>query len=70
MSTLTDHDRRIIDHARQLAETRDLETTRKAAGSPAGLDVNLVYAEAFGVARVRLGDLIAIIERLDAGGAR
>jgi hypothetical protein len=66
MSALTDHDRRIIAQARELAGANDLEAIRSATADPK----ISTYAEAFGVARVRLGDLLAIIERLDSGGAR
>lgn len=59
---LTDSDHRSIDRARQLAEAVTIEAVREAAGDP-GIDT---YAEAYGVARVRLGDLLAIIGRLEA----
>ena len=59
ISKLTDLDRDRIAQARELADAVDLDEIRKAAGSDLG-----TYAEAFGVARVRLGDLVAIINRL------
>jgi hypothetical protein len=62
---LTDTDRQRTTQARELAEAASLEEIRKAAGS--GLDT---YAEAYGVARVRLGDLLAIIDRLDGEVSR
>jgi hypothetical protein len=58
---LSDHDLRAIAQARALHEAGDLEAVRSAAADPR----ISTYAEAFGVARVRLGDLLAIVARLD-----
>jgi len=60
---LTDHDRRIIARARQLAESSGLEGVRSAAGDRE-IDT---YAEAFGVAQYLLAELAAIIDRLGGG---
>lgn len=57
-------DLRVIARARALHESADLEAVRSAAGDP-GIST---YAEAFGVARVGLGDLLAIIDRGDGHG--
>lgn len=57
--SLTDTDQRRIGQARELADATDLEAIRKMTDS----DID-TYAEAFGIARVRLGDLLAIIDRL------
>jgi prevent-host-death family protein len=64
LSQLNETDRRLIDRARALHESADLEAVRSAAGD-SGIST---YAEAFGVARVVFGDLLAIIDRGDGHG--
>lgn len=63
-TTRTEFDLRVIARARALYESADLEAVRSAAADP-GIST---YAEAFGVARVGLGDLLAIIDRGDGHG--
>jgi hypothetical protein len=64
MSDITDADRRLAARARELAESTGLEGVRNAAGDRK-IDT---YEEAFGVAQYLLGELAAIIARLDGGG--
>jgi hypothetical protein len=58
--TLTDADRRIIAKARALSDAAGLEAVRGAAAPEI-----TTYAEAYGVARYLLGELTAIIDRLN-----
>jgi prevent-host-death family protein len=62
---LTDFDRLIIARSRELADAWTTDSLRPIIGRDAGTDGELVRTEALGVARKLLGDLAAIIDRLD-----
>lgn len=65
---LTEHDRKIIAQARELAAAKNSDELRVViAGdlTPSTPD-DMVYPIAFGVARFHLGELADIIERLAA----
>lgn len=70
--SLTDHDRKIIAEARELAAPRDSDALRaslEAAGTLKGGEPDeMVYPAAFGHARWLLGELAVIAGRLDAAG--
>lgn len=66
-ASLTDHDRRLIAAARELAELRT--TAAVVERFPGwGDSTAAVYAEAFGYARWHLDELTAIIDRLGGEG--
>jgi len=64
MSQITDADRRLAARARELAAAPDMDAVRAIVSRP-GTDDNMVRAEALGVAQYLLGQLAAVIERLD-----
>ena len=66
MTALTDHDRRRIAEARELAALVTPDATRERFAGW-GDDLLPAYVEAFTTARYVLGDLAAIAERLDGG---
>lgn len=66
-SHLTDHDRRVIEQAGDLARYHTTAALRERFPGW-GDSTAAVYAEAFGVARYHLAELIAIVERLGGEG--
>ena len=63
---LTDADRDIIMRARDLAGAHGDAAVREVTGAPPHAISAMVYSEALGAAQYLLGELAAIIERLDA----
>ena len=61
-SSLTDTDRGAIDRARKLAALGGLDAIREHAGQD---DNAAALASVFGAAQYLLGELLAIINRLD-----
>jgi hypothetical protein len=59
---LTDHDRRVIAQAAELAARFDIAAVRKSSGTT---DTIIALAETLGTARHHIRDLLAIIARLD-----
>jgi hypothetical protein len=62
---ITDADRRLVTRARELAAARGADELRAIAGSRPGDDPVLVLTDALGVAQQLLGELAAVIRRLD-----
>jgi hypothetical protein len=59
---LTDADRRAINRAGEVAAVAGLDAVRERTGEA---DIAAAYAGAFGLAQWVIGDLLAIIDRLD-----
>ena len=67
MTGITDADRRLATRARELAAAQDADALRVITGR-AGTDNAMAYAEALGVAQYLLGELAAVVDRLDGHG--
>jgi hypothetical protein len=65
-ASLTDTDRRAIAHARKLTALGDLDDLRGHYEMPAD-DTAMVLATALGDAKWILGELVAVITRMDGG---